>query len=183
MLSGLRKPQKTAVFISGSGSTLQSLLEMQHQFEIALVVSQRKNAYGLIKAKRFGRSTLVLEKNINYDELHQTLLDYRIERILLAGFLKLIPESFVNLWKGRIVNIHPSLLPQYPGLDSAKRSWLEKSQMGVSIHFVTKDMDEGKLFLQQSSLKQVGNVEYSEAEVLLRRTEQHLLRELTLRWN
>lgn len=184
MLSGRRKTPRTAVFISGSGSTLQSLLEMQHQFEIALVVSNQPKALGLLKAKRFGKPTLVVENPIDYKALHQKLIDSRIERIFLAGFMKIIPARFIEKWQGRIMNIHPSLLPLYPGLNSAMKSWQDQSDMGVSIHEVNDQMDQGRIFLQQRSQKSPfdHNCAFERSEVYLRRTEQHLLRELALRW-
>lgn len=182
-MSGLRKPLKTAVFISGSGSTLQALLEMQHQFDIQLVVTNQTSALGLLKVKRFGKTSVVVKNPIDYDQLQQTLLDFKIDRILLAGFMKIIPESFVHLWQGRMINIHPSLLPAYPGLNSAQRSWQDQNDMGVTLHFVTPKVDEGSLFLQKKSLTQVQKYTFKEANLFLRSTEQHLLRELVLRWN
>lgn len=184
MLSGLKKPLRCAVFISGSGSTLQSLLEMQHQFEVSLVVSNQAGALGLLKAKRFGKPSLTVKNPIDYHNLHQQLVDAKIERIFLAGFMKLIPAGFIEKWAGRIMNIHPSLLPLYPGLDSALKSWQDQSDMGVSVHQVTEKMDAGQIFLQQCSQKapfdhQLG---LEKNEIFLRRTEQHLLRELALRW-
>lgn len=185
MLSGLnKKPLRCAVFISGSGSTLQSLLEMQHQIEIALVVSNKASALGLKKAKRFGKRCLIVQSPIDYQTLHRQLLEFKIERIFLAGFMKLIPADFVAKWQGRILNIHPSLLPYYPGLDSALKSWQDQSDMGVSIHQVNDRMDEGQIFLQQRSQKAPFCHEngFDKSETYLRRTEQHLLRELALRW-
>lgn len=184
MLSGLKRPLRCAVFISGSGSTLQSLLEMQHQFEVALVVSNKSKALGLCKAKRFGRPCLVLPQPIDYQSLHQQLLAHKIDRIFLGGFMKLLPADFVELWQGRMMNIHPSLLPLYPGLDSALKSWQDQCDMGVSIHHVTEQMDEGKIFLQQCSKKSPFDLMpgFEKDEIYLRRTEQHLLRELALRW-
>ena len=184
MLSGLRKPFRYAVFISGTGSTLQCLLEMQHQLEIGLVISNKTNAFGLLKAKRFGKKCILLQNPIDYDLLQKTLLEYRIDRLILAGFMKILPSDFVDLWKEKIINIHPSLLPLYPGLDAAERSWNDQSPMGVSIHHVNAQMDEGKIFLQQTALDQlsISNMNFKDSELFLRRTEQHLLRELVLRW-
>lgn len=184
MLSGLRKPLRCAVFISGSGSTLQSLLEMQHQLEVTLVVSNKADALGLKKAKRFGRPCLIVKNPIDYQALHQQLIEYKIDRIFLAGFMKLIPASFVEKWSAKMMNIHPSLLPLYPGLDSALKSWQDQSDMGVSIHQVNEEMDQGKIFLQQkSACAPFDHVRgFERDEIFLRRTEQHLLRELVLRW-
>ncbi len=185
MLSGSsRKPLRCAVFISGSGSTLQSLLEMQHQFDINLVISNKSAALGLKKAKRFGKTCLLIKNPINYELLHQRLIEFRIERIFLAGFMKLLPVEFVQKWQGRMMNIHPSLLPLYPGLDSAMKSWQDQSDMGASIHQVNDQMDQGQVFLQKCSQKAPFKHElgFGQSEIYLRRTEQHLLREMALRW-
>lgn len=180
MLSGLKKPKRTAVFISGGGSTLQSLLEMHHQIDIRLVVSNRKSAVGLLKAKRFGKTTHLFSKESNFFDLHQVLKKHNIEQIILAGFMKILPADFVNLWRNRMINIHPSLLPKYPGLNSAERAWHDNNTIGVSLHRVTEEMDAGEVLLQINALKQPKNLDFSEASIFLRRTEQHLLRQLVL---
>lgn len=183
MFNGIRKPLKTAVFISGGGSTLQALLEMQHQLEISLVISNNKNALGLLKAKRFGKNTLFFDfKNNSFDELNDLLVQQGIQKIILAGFMKIIPKNFVDNWQDRIFNIHPSLLPEYPGLRSAERSWEDKNIMGVSIHKVIPEMDQGKIILQNKALVNSDRFSFSESMFFLRRTEQHLLREFSLRW-
>ncbi|MBC7742120.1 MAG: phosphoribosylglycinamide formyltransferase [Bdellovibrionaceae bacterium] len=181
MSVGFRKPVRVAVFISGGGSTLQALLEMHHQFEIALVVSNRKNAPGLLKARRFGKPIFVQAKDFSFDELTKKLKSFGIERIILAGYMKIVPANFVEQWKFKILNIHPSLLPNLPGLNAAERSYAAGGPMGVSIHFVTAEMDAGPLFLQQTSLADARSLSIGEAEIFLRRTEQHLLREMVLR--
>jgi len=137
-----------------------------------------------LKAKRVGKLTLVIKNPIDYKALHQKLIDSGIERIFLAGFMKLIPADFIEKWQGRIMNIHPSLLPLYPGLDSAMKSWQDQSDMGVSIHEVNDQMDQGRIFLQQRSQKSPFDHAhgFERSEFFLRRTEQHLLRELALRW-
>jgi phosphoribosylglycinamide formyltransferase-1 len=123
-----------------------------------------------------------LPKKIDYNELNNLLLSRNIDFIILAGFMKILPAEFVDQWQGRIVNIHPSLLPAYPGLNSAERSWNENSNMGVTLHHVTAAMDEGPRFLQKTSLVSPQRQELAEAEIFLRRSEQHLLREMVLRY-
>lgn len=182
MLSGYHKPQRTAVFISGGGSTLQAILEMQYQLGVNLVVSNRKSALGLLKARRHGVPLAHMHKQMSYCDLQTILETYRIERIILAGFMKLLPAEFVQRWQGRIVNIHPSLLPHFPGIDSARRSWQAGAEMGVTIHEVNEQMDAGKPVLQMCSGQSDKNIEYQEAEIFLRRTEQSLLREMVLRY-
>jgi phosphoribosylglycinamide formyltransferase-1 len=183
MFVGIKKPQKFAIFISGSGSTLQSLLEMHHQINISLIVTNRKNANGILKAKRFGKQVLHFDKNTTFENLNLILLKHNITHIILAGFMKLLPQAFVEVWKNKIFNIHPSLLPMYPGLNSAQLSWSNNDIMGVTIHEVITEMDAGKIILQKASLKAHEKLNYNEAELFLRRSEQHLLREFTFRVN
>ena len=97
--------------------------------------------------------------------------------------MKILPADFVLKWAERIVNIHPSLLPAYPGLESAERSWKDQKDMGVTLHQVIPEMDEGTKIFQQVSKKSSEDLELSDSLLLLRRTEQHLLRELALRWS
>lgn len=182
MLNGFRKFQRVAVFISGGGSTLQALLEMHHQIDISLIVTNKKNVLGNLKAKRFGKKIIFFDKQMNYALLDKVLRDHNIKVIMLAGFMKLLPESFVELWENKIINIHPSLLPQYPGLNSAERSWSDNSEMGVTLHKVIAEMDAGNILIQQKSLNQPKQYALEEANLFLRRTEQLLLRELVYRY-
>ena len=182
MLAGLRKPKNTAVFISGNGSTLQALLEMQHQFFIKVIVSNRKNILGPIKAKRFGIRIIYLDPVATFKDLTKNLRAENIDQLFLAGFMKVLPAEFVQDWQGQIFNIHPSLLPKYPGLRAAEKSFEDQVQMGVTIHHVTAELDLGEKILQMKSidLKQSLSIPIDEATLFLRRTEQHLLREFTL---
>lgn len=182
MLNGPRKPQRVAVFISGGGSTLQSLLEMHHQIDISLIVTNKKSAIGNLKAKRFGKKVIFFDKQMDYDSLDRILKDHNIKMIILAGFMKLLPAGFVELWKDKIINIHPSLLPQYPGLNSAERSWSDNSEMGVTLHKVIAEVDAGAILLQQKSMSEPKQLVLEEANLFLRRTEQFLLRDLVFRY-
>jgi phosphoribosylglycinamide formyltransferase-1 len=181
MFSGPRKVRNVAVFISGGGSTLQALLEMQHQFEIKLIVTNKKSAAGTLKAKRFGKPVLFFSKEQSFDSLTAELKKHNISFIMLAGFMKILPESFVNEWHERMINIHPSLLPAYKGLAAAERSWTENAAMGITLHHVTKEMDEGEKVLQKRVLEQNHGLTLPESEIFMRSTERHLLRELTYR--
>ena len=182
MLSGFRKPRRTAVFISGGGSTLQALLEMHHQLEVAIVVTNRKSAGGILKALRFGKKVIFLDKLMSLDSLNEILKEHRIEQLILAGFMKLLPVDFVGQWKERIINIHPSLLPKYPGLKSFERSYHDNADLGATVHWVIAEMDAGKVLLQQNALKTPQSLTLKEADLFLRRTEQSLLREVAYRY-
>lgn len=182
MLNGYKKSMRVAIFISGGGSNLQTLLEMQHQINIVLVITNRKSALGVLKAKKFGKQILYIDKMKSFEEISKTLQEQKVDQIILAGFMKLLPENFVNEWGGRISNIHPSLLPRYPGLNSAERSWKDRVDMGVTIHDVISEVDAGTIKLQQRSSTPDLGLDFNEAELLLRRSEQHLFRELIYRY-
>jgi len=182
MLNGLNKSRAVAIFISGGGSTLQALLELQHHINIGLVVTNKKNILGISKAKRFGKKLININNKTDYLEVNRLLIDHKIEYILLAGFMKILPPNFIALWKNKIINIHPSLLPMYPGLSAAEKSWTDNAAMGATLHIVTDKMDAGDIKLQQKSLSNSKYIEYIEANLFLRRTEQFLLRELTIRY-
>lgn len=184
MLSGfsrMRKPKRVAVFISGGGSTLQALLEMHHQLNVALVISNKSRAPGLVKAKRFGKPVFLMNSLLDYSQLDGVLRDHKIDFLILAGFMKILPVEFVAIWQDRIVNIHPSLLPLFPGLNAAEKSWAANSNMGVSLHKVIAEMDEGEVLIQLSALSQSAKFNLDEANLFLRRTEQHILREFAVR--
>ena len=119
---------------------------------------------------------------MSYESLNEILLSHRIDSIILAGFMKLLPAEFVEIWKNRIINLHPSLLPLYPGLDSAEKSWANNSDMGVTLHKVIAEMDAGEILLQLKSVVLPNQLSLAEAKLFLRRTEQFLLRKMTTRY-
>jgi len=180
VLLSAKKSPRIAVFISGSGSTLQALLEMSEFAKCCLVVSNRKNALGLLKAKRFGVHVLYMHKDLSFEQLHTRLLERNINQIFLAGFMKMLPASFLEKWQGRIFNIHPSLLPNYKGLQAFERAVADKAECGVTIHHVIAEVDAGKKVLQQKSSITSEDLNFSDSYLLLRKTEQHLLREFVL---
>ncbi len=179
------RPKRWAIFISGTGSNLNAALEMRDHIDIALVVSSRQKALGILKAKRAGIPVVVLDKNIHWMTLDSTLRKHGVERIFLLGFMKLLSVDFVAKWTGRIVNIHPSLLPSYPGLESLRKSFEDKSKMGVSVHEVTAEMDAGPILLK----RQVGRgrsqffENYQETEFEIHRNEHRMVREVLAQWN
>lgn len=164
-----------AVLISGTGSNLQTLLDRAHDPLPLIVFSSRKDVPGLSKARRMGIPVQVLDKKINWEALHQDLIHSRIQRIFLLGFMRLIPESFVNLWENKILNLHPSLLPSYPGLQSFERAWQDKSSLGATIHQVTAELDAGQI-VKSKSFPLSPDQEWDRLK--LSWTEQHLVREV-----
>ncbi|MBV1701632.1 MAG: phosphoribosylglycinamide formyltransferase [Hyphomicrobiales bacterium] len=153
--------KRTAIFISGRGSNMEALVRAAQRpdfpAEIALVLSNRPNAAGLKFAKSCGIATAVVDHKIyagrNEFEaaMAHILAIHRIELICLAGFMRLLTASFVESWRGRMINIHPALLPQFKGLDTHARALAAGvSEHGCTVHFVVPEMDAGPIILQAS---------------------------------
>ena len=146
--------KRVAVLISGRGSNMVALIEAakgpSYPAEIALVISNRPNVAGLALAESAGVPTEVIDSRLYFESSLQPILDkHRIELICLAGFMRLLGEAFVLRWQGRMLNIHPSLLPAFPGLDphgQALRAGVKIS--GATVHFVTPEMDSGPIIAQ-----------------------------------
>ena len=154
-LSGLKT--KTAVFISGNGTNLKNLIKFSYQktspISINLVVSNIKKARGLQYIKNNNIEKKVISfKNQNSAEKKtiNILHKKRIELICLAGFMKILSKKFLKKFQGKIINIHPSLLPKYKGLNTHKRV-LENNEefSGCTIHYVTSKLDSGKIIMQK----------------------------------
>lgn len=151
---------KIAVFISGRGSNLNSIIHYfsinKNLVSIELVVSNTHKAYGLEIAKSNNIDTLVVNEESSYNKLISILEDKRINLIVLAGFLKKIPDILIESYENRIINIHPALLPSFGGKgmygENVHRSVFEKSckVSGVTIHFVNKIYDEGLIIAQEA---------------------------------
>mgnify|MGYP001474018755 FL=1 len=149
------KKIKIAVFISGTGSNLKNLIifSKRKNYEVKLVISNKRNAKGLIFAKQYKIPTKVYYlKKSSKDEkkILDILLKKKINLICLAGFMKILSSSFIKKFKGKIVNIHPSLLPKYKGLNTHARVLNNKEKYsGCTVHFVNSKLDSGKIILQK----------------------------------
>ncbi len=150
---------KAAVLISGGGSNLQSLIDAAHQpaaaFRIVLVISNVADAFGLQRAEKAGIETRVIEhkrfdgRQPFEDALHTELSKSGAELICLAGFMRLLTDHFVDQWHDRLINIHPSLLPSFKGLDTHRRAIEAGVRFaGCTIHFVRPAMDDGPIIIQ-----------------------------------
>lgn len=142
-------PIRWAVFISGNGSNLQALLDADPKISIATVVSSNAEARGVERARQAGVPVIVHTKTSSWSELSQKLTELQIQHIFLLGFMKIIPESFLLDWKDKVLNLHPSLLPHYKGLRAIERSYEDGAAMGVTIHWVTPELDSGPILLQR----------------------------------
>ena len=149
------KKIKIAVFISGTGSNLKNLIifSKRKNYEVKLVISNKRNAKGLIFAKQYKIPTKVYylkKSSIDEKKILDILLKKKINLICLAGFMKILSSSFIKKFKGKIVNIHPSLLPKYKGLNTHARVLNNKEKYsGCTVHFVNSKLDSGKIILQK----------------------------------
>jgi phosphoribosylglycinamide formyltransferase-1 len=154
--------KRVAVLISGRGSNMTALIEaakaQDYPAEIVVVVSNRRDALGLVRAREAGIATALVDHTAfgKDREAFERALDdalhaHRIEIVCLAGFLRLLTPWFVDRWSGRMINIHPALLPRFKGLDTHRRA-LEAGaeEHGATVHFVSVGMDEGPVILQRA---------------------------------
>lgn len=116
---------------------------------IALVISSSPKSYGYLRALRLGIPAIAFDKKIDWDEVLIQLQKYQISHIFLLGFMKIVPHTFLKKWQKPILNIHPSLLPNYPGLESIRRAYDDSSDVGVTVHEVIADVDAGKIIMQK----------------------------------
>jgi phosphoribosylglycinamide formyltransferase-1 len=162
-----------AVFVSGRGSNLQSVLDIHAQYsQIQLVVSNKPEAEALLKAKRQGVRTLKLEANFNWDLLVHKLKCEGITHVLLLGFMKLVPAKLCDEYKDKIFNLHPSLLPEFPGLKAIEKSHAAGRTMGVSVHRVTAEMDAGEVLYQIKTTDSACNIKLERALELISAAER-----------
>lgn len=166
--------RKWALFLSGRGSTAQALLDLAGDLDIRLAVSSRPRAAGLLRARRAGVPTRLFLKDMSWFELDEDLRRRGIEGILLVGFMRLLPCEFVERWRGRVWNIHPSLLPEFPGAQAMEKSFVAGGAMGVTLHEVTAEMDAGRPVLRAAVDR---HEDWNVARLRMARAEQRLLRE------
>ena len=150
----MRDPKRVAILISGRGSNMRALVEQAKNYEVVLVASNKPQAAGLEWAKERGLQTWSLgskgtDKEAYDRTLSAVLEHYCVGTIALAGFMRIVSPWFVEEWAGRIVNIHPSLLPKYRGLDTHTRAIAAGDKVsGCSVHVVTEELDAGKVLGQ-----------------------------------
>ena len=155
-LTGYRKI-RTAVFISGTGSNLKSLIKFSKTsnspISVEFIVSNNSKAKGLMYAKIYKIKKKVVNfknKSLSEKKLLSILKINNIEIICLAGFMKILSKNFISKFKGKILNIHPSLLPKYKGLNTHDRAITNKEKYsGCTVHFVNSKLDSGKIILQK----------------------------------
>tara|TARA_Y100000022_G_scaffold91857_1_gene79343 strand:- start:377 stop:961 length:585 start_codon:yes stop_codon:yes gene_type:complete len=146
-----------AVFISGNGSNFKNLiinsLKKRSKYKIKLVISNNATARGLIYAKKFKIKKKIISY-LNQKDAEKTILTElkknKIKLICLAGFMKILSKNLINKFDGKIINIHPSLLPKYKGLNTHQRAINDNQKYsGCTVHFVNSRLDSGKIILQK----------------------------------
>lgn len=148
-----------AIFVSGSGSNCENIIQyFQHnkQVHIALVVSNRSDAYALVRAKKLNVPTAVLPKADfnNKDKVLKLMADYRIDFIVLAGFLLMIPDWLISVYQRRMINLHPALLPKFGGMgmyghhvhEAVRKA--NETETGMTVHWVSTVCDGGEIIAQ-----------------------------------
>jgi phosphoribosylglycinamide formyltransferase 1 len=176
--------KRIAVLISGSGSNLQALIDdaalAEAPYAIALVLSNKADAYGLVRAEKAGLATAVIShRNYNSREAFDAAMNTEIEKanpdlVCLAGFMRILTPVFINRWQGKLINIHPSLLPKFKGLHTHQRA-LEagEKEHGCTIHWVVPDLDSGEIIAQ--ARVQVVSVDTEETLAARVLAEEHKL--------
>ena len=179
-LIGLKKT-KTAVFISGTGSNLKNLIKFSKKKNspifVDLIISNTLNAKGLKYSKKYNIQKKIFSfKNNKLEEkkVFNFLLKKKIKFICLAGFMKVLSKNFIKNFKGKIINIHPSLLPKYKGLNTHKKAIENNDKFaGCSVHFVTAKLDSGKIIMQKKVKIKKGDTIASLTKKVLKK--EHLL--------
>ena len=178
-------PARVGVLISGRGSNMQALVEQASGYRVVLVASDRPDAAGLTWTRDQGLATWALSPKgigkVGYEEqLDSALREAGVGTIALAGYMRRLSDAFVARWRGRIVNIHPSLLPLYKGLDTHARALAAGDpEAGCSVHIVTEELDGGEVLGQTRVPVLPGDTpETLAARVLV---EEHRLYPRTLR--
>lgn len=187
----MRKSASIVVLISGSGSNLQSIIDAcqsnQINGQIKRVISNRPNAFGLQRASEAGIDTLCIDhtefdSRSGFDaEVAKGIRELKPDIVVLAGFMRILTPEFVAIFEGKLLNIHPSLLPKYPGLNTHQRAIDDgQKKAGVTVHFVTAELDGGPSILQaEVPINNNDNADTLAAKVLI---EEHKIYPQVIAW-
>jgi phosphoribosylglycinamide formyltransferase-1 len=175
------------ILISGRGSNMEALIEAKLPARIAAIISNRPNAPGLETARKHGLETIVLDQ-LSYSgrgafdaALAQAIDRYQPDLIALAGFMRILGDDFVSRYPGKLLNVHPSLLPAFPGLHTHRRALQEGVKIhGCTVHFVTAQMDRGPIIVQAALQILPDDTEQTLAARVLQ--QEHLIYPEAVRW-
>lgn len=187
----MRKPTRVVVLISGSGSNLQAIIngwqKQELPIDLVAVISNRPAVLGLQRAEHAGVPALVLDHTrfddrSSFDQALMALIDsYAPDLVVLAGFMRILTAEFTQHYLGRMLNIHPSLLPKYQGLHTHQRVLdAGDSEHGVTVHFVTAELDGGPAAIQA----RVAVAQDDDATTLAKRIQEqeHIIYPLAVKW-
>ncbi len=177
------------VLISGSGSNLQSIIDNASEIDlnISCVISNNSDAYGLKRAKKADIPTTVIDHQL-FDsrltadkEIMKVIDNSKAEVIILAGYMRILSSEFIDKYLGKILNIHPSLLPKFKGLNTHQRAIDAAEKIhGASVHFVTEELDGGPVIAQSSvEIDTVDNAKSLASKVL---NKEHILYPKIIHW-
>lgn len=185
------KPIRVVVLISGSGSNLQALIDGQKAgdlpIEIAAVISNRPDVFGLTRAAEANIPSVLLDHKTftsreAFDQALMAVIDsYSPDLVVLAGFMRILTPEFTRHYLGRMLNIHPSLLPKFQGLHTHQRALdAKETRHGVTVHFVTAELDGGPSAIQAS----VPVIDGDDATILAKRVQrqEHVIYPLAVKW-
>lgn len=179
--------KKIVILISGRGSNLQAILEAKLPCSIAAVISNRADAEGLRISQHMGIPTEVVAHKDFADResfdatLAKTIDVYHPDVVVLAGFMRILSAGFVNRYFGRLINVHPSLLPAYPGMNTHARALQDGVKIhGCTVHFVTPDLDHGPIIVQAAIPVLPNDTEQTLSERLL--YQEHRVYPQAIRW-
>jgi phosphoribosylglycinamide formyltransferase-1 len=179
--------KRIVILISGRGSNMETLLTAALPCEIAAVISNRADAEGLRIASEHGVATAVVAHKDFADResfdaaLARTIDVYHPDVVVLAGFMRILTAGFVNRYHGRLINIHPSLLPSYPGVHTHARVLADGVKIhGCTVHFVTPDLDHGPIIIQAAIPVLQDDTEQTLAARLL--YQEHRIYPQAIRW-
>ena len=177
------------VLISGNGSNLQSIIDNAKSIDLTIccVVSNKMDAFGLKRAAKVGIPCVALDETLfdsklGFDqEIMKVIDNYQAEVIILAGYMRILSADFISKYSGKILNIHPSLLPKFPGLNTHQRAIdASEKKHGASVHFVTEEVDGGPVIAQQSvNIDSTDNPQTLAKKVL---EKEHILYPQVIRW-
>lgn len=189
MSQTIPQPLPVVILISGSGSNLQALIDRAAEIgiEIRAVISNKADAYGLQRAAKAGIASTVIdhrqyENRSAFDSALAAQIDhYQPALVVLAGFMRILTEEFVNHYLGRMLNIHPSLLPDFQGLNTHQRAIDAGAQQhGVSVHFVTPELDGGPVVIRATvEIKANDTADSLAARV---QTQEHIIYPQAVAW-
>ena len=180
-------PKRIVILISGRGSNMEVLLQAGLPADIVAVISNNPSAAGLTTAATRGIATAVIDhrqfaRREDFDvALLATIDSYRPDLVVLAGFMRVLTEPFVQRWEGRLLNIHPSLLPAFPGLNTHRRAIDAGVKIhGCTVHFVTPQLDHGPIVIQAAVPVMPGDSESALAARVL--AQEHRIFPQAVRW-